>query len=177
MYGEDIDLSYKVLKSGYNNYYFGEATIIHFKGESTLKDKVHSKRFYGAMNIFYNKHFKKNALMSMGVRLGLKLITQRGRSTKDLDIKTSGSVVLSETIIKELKPLLKRPITFTNSLEDIIDNMQIVFDSDFTDFKTIINFMKLNSESNQNTYRILLKNSNFILGSDSNENKGEVIHF
>ena len=61
MYGEDIDLSYKVLKSGYVNYYYGNTAIIHFKGESTLKDKVYAKRFYGAMGIFYNKHFKKNS--------------------------------------------------------------------------------------------------------------------
>ena len=40
MYGEDIDLSYKVKKAGYDNFYFSDTTIIHFKGESTLKDKL-----------------------------------------------------------------------------------------------------------------------------------------
>src|SRR5690606_33053957 len=37
MYGEDIDLSYRFLKKGYDNYYFGQTTIIHYKGESTSK--------------------------------------------------------------------------------------------------------------------------------------------
>ncbi len=73
MYGEDIDLSYKVLKAGYNNYYFGETTVIHYKGESTLKDKHYANRFYGAMQIFYKKHFKKNVLFDMFVWLGITI--------------------------------------------------------------------------------------------------------
>lgn len=56
MYGEDIDLSYKVLKAGYENYYFGKSKIIHFKGESALRDTFYAKQFYGAMQIFYKKH-------------------------------------------------------------------------------------------------------------------------
>ncbi|MEO6356235.1 MAG: glycosyltransferase family 2 protein, partial [Ferruginibacter sp.] len=41
MYGEDIDLSYRIQKAGYNNYYFSESTIIHFKGESTKKGTLY----------------------------------------------------------------------------------------------------------------------------------------
>ncbi len=37
MYAEDIDLSYRITKAGFNNYYFPEVTIIHYKGESTKK--------------------------------------------------------------------------------------------------------------------------------------------
>ena len=37
MYGEDIDLSYRLIKAGFKNYYFHETTIIHYKGESTIK--------------------------------------------------------------------------------------------------------------------------------------------
>lgn len=61
MYGEDIDLSYRVLQSGYTNYYFPEVTIVHFKGESTHKGRMDYIRvFYGAMKIFVNKHYKKS---------------------------------------------------------------------------------------------------------------------
>lgn len=57
MYGEDIDLSYNILKAGYNNYYLPE-TIIHYKGESTKKESIRYVRiFYGAMIIFYKKHY------------------------------------------------------------------------------------------------------------------------
>lgn len=58
MYGEDIDLSYRIQKAGYKNYYFGGSTIIHFKGESTTKDSLnYVKTFYQAMSIFVNKHY------------------------------------------------------------------------------------------------------------------------
>jgi GT2 family glycosyltransferase len=58
MYGEDIDLSYRILKAGYKNYYFPETTIIHYKGESTKKGSLnYVKVFYHAMIIFARKHF------------------------------------------------------------------------------------------------------------------------
>lgn len=56
MYGEDIDLSYRILKGGYHNYYL-PSTILHYKGESTQKSSfryVHV--FYEAMLIFFRKH-------------------------------------------------------------------------------------------------------------------------
>ncbi len=61
MYGEDIDLSYRVTQAGYKNYYFPETTIIHYKGESTKKQSINYVRiFYKAMAIFANKHFSSN---------------------------------------------------------------------------------------------------------------------
>ncbi len=63
MYGEDIDLSYRIIKAGYKNYYFPETRIIHYKGESTKKSSVNYVIvFYKAMVIFARKHFtQKNA--------------------------------------------------------------------------------------------------------------------
>jgi GT2 family glycosyltransferase len=58
MYGEDIDLSYRIQKAGYKNYYFAESTIIHFKGESTKKGSLnYVKMFYSAMSLFVKKHY------------------------------------------------------------------------------------------------------------------------
>ncbi|MBP6024537.1 glycosyltransferase family 2 protein [Ferruginibacter sp.] len=58
MYGEDVDLSYRVQKAGYKNYYFAESTIIHFKGESTKKGSLNYVRlFYSAMSLFVKKHY------------------------------------------------------------------------------------------------------------------------
>lgn len=57
MYGEDIDLSYCIQKAGYQNVYFADDTIIHFKGESTKRGSLKFvKTFYGAMVIFARKH-------------------------------------------------------------------------------------------------------------------------
>ncbi len=59
MYGEDIDLSYRIVKGGFKNYYFADTTIIHYKGESTKKGSLNYVRvFYGAMIIFAKKHFQ-----------------------------------------------------------------------------------------------------------------------
>src|SRR5690606_33508903 len=65
MYGEDIDLSYRIIKGGYKNYYFPETRIIHYKGESTKKSSVNYVFvFYRAMVIFAEKHFsQKHAKM------------------------------------------------------------------------------------------------------------------
>lgn len=57
MYGEDIDLSYRLLKDGWQNWYL-PYDIIHYKGESTQKSSfryVHT--FYQAMLIFFRKHY------------------------------------------------------------------------------------------------------------------------
>ncbi len=63
MYGEDIDLSHRIVKAGYRNYYYPGTRIIHYKGESTKKSSVNYVMvFYNAMIIFARKHFsQKNA--------------------------------------------------------------------------------------------------------------------
>jgi GT2 family glycosyltransferase len=76
MYGEDIDLSYRITKAGYKNYYFPEARIIHYKGESTRRTSVsYVFIFYRAMIIFAKKHFSsKNAgLFSLLINLAIYL--------------------------------------------------------------------------------------------------------
>jgi O-antigen biosynthesis protein len=76
MYGEDIDLSYRLIKGGYKNYYFPETRIIHYKGESTKKGSLNYVFiFYKAMIIFAKKHFStKNAwLFSALINLAIYL--------------------------------------------------------------------------------------------------------
>ncbi|MBQ2352550.1 MAG: glycosyltransferase [Bacteroidales bacterium] len=75
MYGEDIDLSYRITLGGYNNYYFPKTTIIHYKGESTKKGSVnYVVVFYNAMKIFARKHFSEGAgLMIFFINLAIYL--------------------------------------------------------------------------------------------------------
>ena len=72
MYGEDIDLSYRIQQAGFKNYYFPETKIIHYKGESTKKGTLNYVRtFYQAMIIFARKHFS-------GRRAGLFVLMLHG---------------------------------------------------------------------------------------------------
>ncbi len=74
MYGEDIDLSYRIIKSGYSNYY-APFPIIHFKGESTKKTSYfYVKTFYDAMLIFYKKHYpRSNFLIALFIKSAIQL--------------------------------------------------------------------------------------------------------
>ena len=74
MYGEDVDLSYRIQQAGYKNYYFSESEIIHFKGESTKKGSLNYVRmFYQAMSLFVKKHYggKKAALFNLLIQVAI----------------------------------------------------------------------------------------------------------
>ncbi len=74
MYGEDIDLSYRITQGGYKNYYFPETRIIHYKGESTKKTSVNYVFvFYRAMEIFAKKHFGNTWAKSFSFLINLAI--------------------------------------------------------------------------------------------------------
>jgi GT2 family glycosyltransferase len=177
MYGEDIDLSYKILKAGYANYYYGETSIIHFKGESTLKDGAYAKRFYGAMAIFYQKHFQKNLVFTALVKLGIKLVSKTSQTADVLVEHSKQTVIISEINYEELSKKLPQPITLTSNFSDVNAETLVVLDANYLSYKTIIEYIKCNKALKDNSYRIMPKNSKFIIGSDSAVNRGEVIHF
>ncbi len=60
LYAEDIDFSHQLTLSGYQNWYFPEITLLHFKGESSRKSPVHYRNFYGAMSVFVKKYRKSH---------------------------------------------------------------------------------------------------------------------
>jgi O-antigen biosynthesis protein len=95
MYGEDIDLSYRIQQGGYKNYYFPETQIIHYKGESTKKSSVNYVFvFYNAMIIFAKKHFsQKNAnLFSFLINIAIYI--------------RAGAAILNRFIKKLILPLM-----------------------------------------------------------------------
>ncbi len=100
MYGEDIDLSYRITLGGYKNYYFPDARIIHYKGESTKKSSINYVFvFYKAMVIFARKHFsQKNAkLFSVLINLAIYLraaIAVLFRFVKQIAFPLADAVVL-----------------------------------------------------------------------------------
>lgn len=81
MYGEDIDLCYKIKRAGYKVYYTPRTTAIHFKGESTRRSNVNQTyEFYRAMSVFVEKRYGMNTVLSRALRAAI-LINRQVRSS------------------------------------------------------------------------------------------------
>lgn len=118
MYGEDIDLSYRIQKVGLQNYYLGDTTIIHFKGESTQKKSLHYiENFYGAIKRFVDKHYRgqriKKRLMTIVICSG-KLLAK----SKQFFLITKAS----EKIIDSLKCIYVGNDTQLENVNEIINS-------------------------------------------------------
>lgn len=88
MYGEDIDLSYRIIKGGYKNYYFPKTRIIHYKGESTKKSSVNYVFvFYNAMVIFARKHFSEKNARSFSFLINLAIYLRAGMAVTNRFLK------------------------------------------------------------------------------------------
>lgn len=129
MYGEDIDLSYTLELNDYTNVYYGDISVIHYKGESTRKDKKYLKVFFGAMQLFIQKYYRKNwieyGLYSLGLKLRFAYANFMGRF-KDEDVKVAKKVNLdalfpikSDTEIQNHKQILLDGNQFSN--QEIIE--------------------------------------------------------
>jgi O-antigen biosynthesis protein len=81
MYGEDIDLCYRISKSGYINYYFPDTTIIHYKGESTKKTSINYVFiFYRAMITFAQKHYTQKHAQAFSFLINIAIYIRAGIS-------------------------------------------------------------------------------------------------
>lgn len=147
MYGEDIDLSYRILKGGYENW-FVPANILHYKGESTHKSSfryVHV--FYQAMFIFFRKHYGHLSLLftfpiqvAIYLRAIIALIGMQSSKMwhsigmgHDKVFTTQFCFVGSGAMLNECKYLARRKAldaTFCRSLEEVSSCDVLVFEVD-----------------------------------------------
>ena len=183
MYGEDIDLSYKLQKAGYENQYLGSLSMLHYKGESTQKDTAYLNRFYGAMRIFYKKHFRRNFLLNTIVNVGVQFAKMtrnlRGNKRRTAPLKTEKVLVFTENIgllknisnhfdlpVKSASKMILESATFHNTL--------CIFDVEYISYGQIFSVMQL-LKNKQNSFRIKPPGCNFIIGSDQSDEKGGVL--
>ena len=182
MYSDDIDLSYKVLLKGKSNYYFHDTTVIHYKGESTVKDGTYMLRFQEAMNFFYKKHFKISAFFSVFMRIGIvlfSLVKRKQGNSKPNAVPEKYILVSEDASLREkLEKHLKKPVMLHDIRHLSEENFkaEIIFDQNQLDFKAIINAFETYKNDNC-TYKILPKSTDFLIGSNSSFDRGEVIHF
>lgn len=105
MYGEDIDLSYRITLGGYKNYYYPETSIIHYKGESTKKGSLNYVFvFYNAMIIFAKKHFSQKHASIFSLLINIAIYLRAGVS------------ILSRFIKKLALPLADAAIMYSGML-------------------------------------------------------------
>ncbi|MBP6039265.1 MAG: glycosyltransferase family 2 protein [Flavobacterium sp.] len=176
MYSDDIDLSYLVLKTGKSNYYYHETSVIHYKGESTVRDGTYMKRFREAMQFFYKKHFKKSWFFDVMMLFGtfvfsfLKKIQQKNKP-RIID----EYVVFSQA---ELDLKLSKKVTYLTDLNQFKHqsqkNIEIIFDITAFSFTEIIIFMEKNRNHNL-SFKNYISSSNYLIGSNNSNDRGQII--
>lgn len=188
MYGEDIDLSYRSMQSGKTNYYFADTTVIHYKGESTVKDKKYLQSFQNAMKLFYQKHFKVSFVFKAFMNFGAFVFSTMKKNQKaGQPRKIAQYLLFSDNLDRKIKVenLLGNNVTLADSTHknDLNSpyghwdkNTEIIFDNNVWSFKSIIDYME-KEHNNRLTFKIIPSQSNFMLGSNSSNDRGSVLEF
>ncbi|KAF2509251.1 glycosyltransferase family 2 protein [Flavobacterium zhairuonense] len=187
MYADDIDLSYRVLQKQKTNYYFAETTVLHYKGESTIKDEKYMKRFQEAMNFFYNKHFKKSLFFSSFIQIGIWFFSfvkmfqgkPKRKPKPEKYIFYSSNSILSE----KLPSILKNKVQFLDFKKEKMVNsshvfkgkrVEIILDNQYVSFKKCIKIIETLKDK-EVTFKIFPKKTNFIIGSNSRNDRGQIV--
>jgi len=186
MYSDDIDLSYSILKTGKANYYFHETTVIHYKGESTVKDGLYMKRFREAMQFFYKKHFQVSVVFDVFMKLGALLFSMLKKSQAVNSSKTIGEYVLLSSdenlqikvenlLGKKVQRVASTPKNTINSLtRDGNKNREVLFDNNSWSNQEIMEFMSQHQDAGY-TFKILPRTTRFLIGSNDSNDRGQVI--
>ena len=128
MYGEDVDLSYRIQKAGYKNYYVADTTIIHFKGESTKRGSLnYVKLFYQAMSLFVRKHYggAKAGVFTFSIQLAIGIrgaLTALAKFIKwiGLPVIDAMLILLCFFLVKEVWAAYVRPeVSYSDELVGI----------------------------------------------------------
>ena len=187
MYADDIDLSYMSLKKGFVNYYFHQTTVIHYKGESTIKDQQYMQRFQNAMHFFYKKHFKISPVFTLFMKTGIILFSITKMFSKKLltNAKPENYLLLSanESLKVVLEKKLQKNISYHNFengksvLSQSISmnkKVEVILDLNYISFKEAISFFEHNKNKNV-SFKLLPPKSNYIIGSNSSNDRGQII--
>lgn len=180
MYGEDIDLSYKISKAGFQNYYLGTSSVIHFKGESTKKNVKYLKYFYKAMFIFYKKHLKQNFVFELFLEMGMtlwfviKYVQIKFSIPKKIKIKNALYLGSNNGILNKLKRHYKSYNFESQAKLNSKFNGLIFIDLATNSFKSLIQTLEQH-KNKRSLFRMLLPNAKFVIGSDTASDKGEVV--
>jgi GT2 family glycosyltransferase len=178
MYSDDIDLSYMIQKLGMENFYFHETSVIHYKGESTIRDAYYLNRFREAMQFFYKKHFKKPWFFDKFLQIGSLLYAIfKQKQPQKLVSKIDKYVIFSK---ENIQLDLNKPIEYFTDFKQFKNtkniNFELIFDTNSFSFAEIIYFMEKHKSKNI-TFKNYISQSNYVIGSNNSTDRGEVLLF
>ena len=183
MYFEDDDFCYRIAQMGYHNYYVPTSTCIHFKGESTLRNKEFQVRFQAGINQFYQKHFPKTALFRLWLRMSsviFSLLKRFSKPPKSVVSKTSSQVILvskDNKLSTSLGQQTKKTTTLCTNLLHVLQlqnfSSHIFFDTTGLSYHDVINFMQTHKQDY--TYIFITKDRRLAIGSDNPLSRGHVM--
>lgn len=175
MYSDDIDLSYLVLKAGKSNYYFHETSVIHYKGESTVRDGTYMKRFRQAMQFFYKKHFKKSWFFDVIMQAGSVVFSLLKKNQQKNEVRNIVEYIVftKENLKLELSKKTTYLSDFNHFEHQSQKNIEIIFDTTSFSFTEIITFMKLNKSKNI-SFKNYILSSNYLIGSNNSNDRGQI---
>lgn len=127
MYGEDIDLSYRITKAGYRNYYFPKTQIIHYKGESTKRSSINYVIiFYKAMAIFAKKHFSGSNAFWFNFLIHLAIVLKAGIALITRFLKTFTVVIIDFSLVTAGLFLMKNLYQHNSGLTEEIYSEKLI---------------------------------------------------
>ncbi len=186
MYGEDIDLSWRLKQQHGANVYFPNTTIIHFKGQSTLVDKKILWHFYNAMWLFYKQHLYHqnywftNAMVWFSIKAATYLRTlftylpaRKPQGTTCFDFTSARLISSNSALLQSIEKALKVNISLSQIDSPPESGEQLsIFDFNEVSYKDAIETI----EKNPGKYAFITKDSKSLVICTQSTSKGQVIH-
>jgi N-acetylglucosaminyl-diphospho-decaprenol L-rhamnosyltransferase len=181
MYAEDIDLSYRIQKAGYKNFYFADTSIIHFKGESTAKQSVeYLNNFYGTMVLFIKKHYPKFSgglyVLLLKILIAVKkLFASKIKPTEGKTLPAKAYVIEKGEMDKALLQQHFSLIEQTEKISTAEKGSAVIFCEPYISFAEMITAMQQHKK--QYSFLIHAAGTQSIIGSGDKNKPGIAIAF
>ena len=177
MYGEDIELSVKSKLNGYENYYLGKNSIIHFKGESNDDYFRHIKNFYGAISIYQKNVGSSSHLLNILTDVFLKLVIlfklisiPKKSTAKNIDFENI--FLFSDKHYQTISDRFPK-VKSIMKIEETKHESSVILDPNFLSYQEIIDLIQNNKSQ---IFYFLSKDSSFLINSSNKEFQSNIIN-
>ena len=177
MFGEDIEICHQTFKKGYNNFYCGSSSLIHFKGESTVNDINYLRNFYGAMHIYFKNVFTTNLFLLSIIKIISRLIIILSGifpgKTKNKS-KPSQNILYGNKLNNQLEEIFG-DILLIKKMDETLKDCNLIFDSNYLTNKEIINCIDKLKNRNKINFWFLSSDYSYIIRASGMNQKGNAI--